>query len=186
MMKGGADRPLARARFSASAVAGLGGAYLAPIEGSADISLGYYRGPLDAVLVGHQRARLDGAILELDGTAEELHDLVDARTAARPDLAEANRRVRHGRFRLGPIEFGAGRPLRLPIEGDALAQLLELLERHADPEIAIELLVRDSDGYLIEAYDVGDNDIFVSSRLPEASTAALRAALGEHLRPPKD
>lgn len=154
-----------------------------PIEGAADISLGYYRGPLDAVLVGLQRARLDGAILELDGTAEELHDLVDARTASRPDLAEANRHARQGRFRFGPIEFGADRLLQLPIEGDALAQLHALLERHADPEIAIELLMRDTDGYLIEAYDVGDNDIFVSGRLPEASIEALRAALGENLRP---
>jgi DNA-binding NarL/FixJ family response regulator len=156
------------------------------IEGGADISLGYYRGPLDAVLVGLQHARLDGAILEVDGSAEELYDLVDARTASRPDLAEANRRARHGRFRLGPIAFGAERLLQLPIEGDNLAQLHALLGRHADPEIAIELLVRDSDGYLIEAYDVGDNDILVSSRLPQASMEALRTALGENLRPPTD
>jgi hypothetical protein len=42
--------------------------------------------------------------------------------------------------------------------------LREMLERHADPEIAIELNVRDDDGYLVEA---------------------LRAALGDGLRPPK-
>lgn len=136
------------------------------------------------MFAGLQRARLDGAILELDGTAPELHDLVDARTATRPDLAEVNHRARHGRFRLGPVAFGAERLLQLPIERDNLAEVHALLERHADPEIAIELLVRDSDGYLIEAYDVGDNDIFVSSRLPEASIEALRSALGENLRPP--
>jgi hypothetical protein len=160
------------------------GTYPGAIEGGADISLGYYRGPLDAVLVGLQRARLEGAILELDGSAEELHDLVAARSAARPDLAEANRSARNGRFRIGPVKFGGERLLRLPIEGDNLAQLHALLARHADAEIAIELVVRDSDDSLIEAYDVGDNDIFVSSRLPEASIAALRAALGENLRSP--
>jgi hypothetical protein len=162
------------------------GPSLAAIEGGADISLGYYRGPLDAVLVGMQQAQLDGAILELDGSAKELHELVGARTATRPDLAEPNRPARHGRLRLGPIRFGAERLLRLPIEGDNLAQVRALLDRHADPEIAIELLVRDSDGYLIEAYDVGDNDIWVSSRLPEASIEALRAALGENLRAPTE
>jgi hypothetical protein len=120
----------------------------------------------------------------LDGSAEELHDLVAARSAARPDLAEANRSARNGRFRIGPVKFGGERRLRVPIEGDNLAQLRELLDRHAEPEIAMDLLVRDGAGYLIEAYDVGDNDIFVSSRLPEASIAALRAALGENLRSP--
>jgi hypothetical protein len=162
------------------------GPSLAAIEGGADISLGYYRGPLDAVLEGVQHAQLEGAILELDGSAEELHELVGARTATRPDLAEPNRRARHGKFRLGPIRFGGERLLQLPIEGDNLAQLRALLDRHADPEIAIELLVRDSDGYLIEAYDVGDNDVLVSSRLPEASIEALRAALGQNLRAPAE
>jgi hypothetical protein len=133
------------------------------------------------VLAGLQRARLDGAILELDGSAEELHDLVDAHTASRPDLAEANRRARHGKFRLGPIAFGCG-PLQLPIEGNNLAELRALLNRHADPEIAIELDVRDSDGYLVQAPDVGDNEIWVSSRLPKESVEALRAALSEKLR----
>ena len=60
-----------------------------------------------------------------------------------------------------------------------------MLKRHADPEIAIELNVRDDDGYLVEAPDVGYNEIWVSRRLPEHSAEALRAALGDGLRPPK-
>jgi hypothetical protein len=135
------------------------------------------------VLAGLQRAHLDGAILELDGSAEELHKLADARTHSRPDLAKANRRARQSKFRLGPIAFGGGpRKLQLPIEGDNLAELRTLLERHAEPEIAIELNVRDGDGYLVQAPDVGDNDIWVSSRLPKQSIEALRATLGENLR----
>jgi hypothetical protein len=130
-----------------------------------------------------QRAGLDGAILELDGTAEELRRLVEARTEGRPDLAEANRRAGHGRVRFGPIALGGGPlKLQLPIEGDNLADLRTLLERHADPEIAVELAVRDSDGYLVEAPDVGDNEIWVSDRLPTESVQALRAALGANLR----
>jgi hypothetical protein len=46
----------------------------------------------------------------------------------------------------------------------------------------MELRVRHSDGYLIEAPDVGDNEIWISSRLPNASMEALRAALGDNLR----
>lgn len=60
-----------------------------------------------------------------------------------------------------------------------------MLERHADPEIAIELNVRDDEGYLVEAPDVGYNEIWVSRRLPPHAVDALRAALGAGLRPPK-
>ena len=59
-----------------------------------------------------------------------------------------------------------------------------MLERHADPEIAIELSVRDDEGYLVEAPDVGNNPIWVGRRLPEQAVEALRAALGDGLRPP--
>ena len=157
-----------------------------PIDRAAcDISLGNYRGPLDAALAGLQRARLDGAMLELDGGSRELSSFVQARSASRPELAEANRRARQGRFRLGPIVIG-GSALMLPIEGDNLAQLRVVLERHHDWDIAIELNVRDNDGYLIEAPDVGDNEIWVSSRLPKESISALRAALAGNLRASPD
>jgi hypothetical protein len=145
-----------------------------------DFSLGYYQGALDEVLAALQQAHLEGAILELDGSANELHDLVEECTAARPDLGEANHRARVGSFRLGPIKFGGG-PCLLPIEGDNLARLRALLERHADPDIAFELRVRDADGYLVDAPDVGDNEIWVSNRLPDESVQAFRAVLGENL-----
>ena len=133
-----------------------------------------------AVLAALQHARFDGAVLELDGSSKDLYVLVDQRSAARPEIAEANRRVREGTRRLGPITFGGG-SLQLPIEGDNLAALRLLLERHADPEIATELKVRDEHGCLVEAPDVGDNDIWVSSRLTRESTEALRSALSKHL-----
>lgn len=67
--------------------------------------------------------------------------------------------------------------------GDNLAQLRALLEQHADPEIAIELRVVDAEGWLVEAPDVGDNEIWVSTRLPTESIEALRTALSGNLRP---
>ncbi len=137
------------------------------------------------MLAGLQESRLEGAILELDGESKELLAFVEERTKDRPDLAEANRRRMRRGLRIGPISLGVGRYLELPIEGDTLAVLREMLERHADPEIAIELNVRDDHGYLVEAPDVGYNEIWVGSRLPEHSVEALRAALGDGLRPPK-
>lgn len=155
------------------------------MKGAFEIELGYYKGPLERVLAGLADSRLEGAVLELDGESKELLAFVEERTRDRPDLAEANRRRMQRRFRIGPISFGAGCYLELPIEGDTLAVLREMLERHADPEIAIELNVRDDDGYLIEAPDLGYNEIWVSRRLPEHSVEALRAALGDGLRPTK-
>ena len=148
----------------------------------ADISIGYYRGPLDALLIGLENAQLEGALIELDGGAAELEALIDERTAAYPDLVAHNRRARDGVWRLGPIIFMEGAPT-MPIENDPVAAVRALLEGHADPEIAFHVTVRDSDGYLLEAHDVGDNVILVSPRLPEASVEAIRTALGENLRP---
>jgi len=153
-------------------------------KGAFEVELGYYKGPLERVLAGLEDARLDGAVLELDGESEELLGFIEERTRDRPDLAEANRGREKPRHRFGPISFGRGQSRELPIERDTFAVLRDMLGRHAAPEIAIELRVRDDDGYLVEAPDAGDNAIWVSRRLPEPAVAALRAALGEGLRPP--
>jgi hypothetical protein len=52
--------------------------------------------------------------------------------------------------------------------------------------VAFHVNVHDHEGYLIEAPDVGDNVIFVSPRLPQRAVDAIRAALREDLRPPRD
>jgi hypothetical protein len=153
-------------------------------KGAFEIELGYYKGPLERVLAGLEDAQLEGAVLELDGESEELRAFIDERTRARPDLAEANRRSTDPKHRVGPLSFGRNRSRELPIEADTFAALRDMLERHADPEIAIELGVRDDEGHLVEAPDVGDNAIWVSRRLPAHAVEALRAALGEGLRPP--
>ena len=137
------------------------------------------------MLAALEAATLEGAVLELDGNSEELTALAEARTRDLPELAEANR-VRHRRRRrVGPIRFGGGWYLQLPIESDTFAVLRDMLDRHADPEIAIELNVRDDEGQLVHAPDVGDNEIWVSRRFPQASLEALRAALGDGLSPPE-
>jgi hypothetical protein len=149
----------------------------------ADVELGYFRGPLDIVLAALESAHLDGAVLELDpGGSRELDELVDDATRDWPELAEANRSKRRPVRRSWPIELHGARVLSLPIERDNLARLRSVASRDADPAIAIHLVVRDDVGYLIEAWDVGNNEVLVSSRLPPASVDAFRDALGEHLR----
>jgi hypothetical protein len=150
------------------------------IEDDCDIELGYYRGSLERLFSGLEAMNLDGAIIELDGDSEEMSQLAEARTCSRPELAEANRRAR-GR-RIGPFVFGFG-STALPLEQDTVAKLRSMLDRHADPEIAIEVTVRDEYGDLVQAPDIGDNEIWVSRRLQSASIDALRSALGDELRP---
>ena len=85
---------------------------------------------------------------------------------------------------IGPITFGR-RGIVLPIEPDTLAKLRSMLDRHADPEIAMELTVRDAQGELLSAPDVGDNEILVSKRgLQPSAMEILRAALGDDLDAP--
>jgi catechol 2,3-dioxygenase-like lactoylglutathione lyase family enzyme len=147
----------------------------------ATVELGYYRGPLDALLEGIDNAGLLGALIELDGAGAELVALIDERTSAYPDLVRHNERARNGAWRVGPIRFGGGKPT-MPLEGDNLASVRALLARMADWDIAFHVAVRDEQGYLIEAPDVGDNVIFVSERLPRKALEAVRAALGSNLR----
>jgi hypothetical protein len=60
------DRPPAAVRFR-------------PVGDEAfDISLGYYRGPLEQVLAALDAADLEGAILEVHGTSDDLYDFVKA------------------------------------------------------------------------------------------------------------
>lgn len=148
------------------------------------IELGYFRGPLDRVLAALEVAHFDGALLELDGgESAELEAFIDEATRDRPELNEAYRRARRNEFRLGPITFRRAHPLVVPIGADNLARLREIAARHADPEIAMHVHVKDGDGYLLEAWDVGDNVILVSNRLPEPTQHALRRTLGKYLTP---
>src|SRR5689334_7868323 len=120
----------------------------------ATVSIGYYRGPLDIVLAAIEAARLEGALIELDGDDPELSELVDERCARYPELVAQNELWRRGRHRIGPFKF-YGRDdttaYVMPIEGDNLARVRALLEHRADPEIAFHVAVRDDRGYLIEA-----------------------------------
>ncbi len=147
----------------------------------ADVSLGCYRGPLDRVLAGIDGAGLAGATLALSGDApSELEAFVEERSRLHPELGEPNRRAR-GRKVLG-ITWSEG-PLRFPIEGTNVQDLIAMLERYADPEIAYELEVEDAGGALISAPDVGDNEIWVSGQLSTDSRQALIEALGDGLGP---
>ena len=149
-----------------------------------DLSLGYYRGPLDDVLAALHQARFQNAVLELGGDpSDELHAFADELTPDDPYLQEKNRRARYGTRRIGPLVLGVG-PLYLPIREETFPRLLEMSDRHAEPEIAIHLRVLDPEGPLVDAPDVGDNEIWVSPRLPKESIEAIRAVLGDRLADP--
>lgn len=144
-----------------------------------DVVLGYYRGTLERLVEALIAARLEGAMLELSGAADdELYDLLDGRTAHDPELAAANRKSRET-FRIGPITFGCG-PGLLPIEGDNLERLRLLCARN-EPFGVIEVNVRDDRGYLVQAPDIGDNEMWVSDRLSAETIERMRATLGDDL-----
>ena len=147
------------------------------------LSLGYFRGPLDDVLAALEDAGLDGAVLELDGSpSNELYDFAEEVTAEDPALRGQNEQARSGRGRIGPVHL-AGPPLVVPIRGDNVRRLRAMGERHAEPEIALNLRVLDDHGTLLYAADVGDNEIWVSRRLHRQAVDAIVATLGERLRP---
>lgn len=145
-----------------------------------NISLGYFRGPLHAVFRGVAQAGLEGAVLDLDGNSDRLFELAQDLSADHPDLAEANRKAHEPKRRFGPFAIYEG-AYSIPITSEGLGRFLVLERELAEPELAIELTVRDEVGELIWAPDVGDNEIWVSKRLPAAAVSALRRELGDGL-----
>ena len=145
------------------------------------MSLGYFRGTLDTVLAAIQDAGLEGAVLELDGApSEELFDFAEELTADDPDLRTANHHARYGGWRLGPIRFGGG-PVYIPVSDENIGRLRAMGDRHAEMEIAFALRVLAGKETLVDAPDVGDNEIWVSRRLSARAVEAIRTALGSGL-----
>jgi hypothetical protein len=145
---------------------------------AAEILLGYYEGSIETVIDALIAAQVDGAMLELDGDVSEgLEAFIETINAIHPELADRNRRATEA-FKIGPITFGVG-PHLVPIEGDNLARLREIV----DPGFITELAVRDADGLLVSAHDVGDGEIWVDERVSEEALARMRAVLGDGLRP---
>ena len=146
---------------------------------AAEISLGYFTGSIETVIDALVAARLEGAMLELEGEAlDGFEQFIEEINAAHPELADGNRRATEA-FKIGPIRIGTG-PSRVPIEGDNLARLRAI----SDPGFITELSVRDEKGSLLEAHDVGDGEIWVSERMPDDAVARMRAVLAPGLRPP--
>jgi hypothetical protein len=151
-----------------------------------DQRLGAFNGDLDLLLRAIDAAALDGAVLELDGSADELHAFVEERTRDEPELLNHNIRCRPGPWRgiwLVRWRSGGAGDLRLPVDGDNLRELRRLAENLAELEIADCVTVRHRDGtLLIEALDVGDDEIWVNSRrVTPSSLDAMRKTLGSSL-----
>jgi hypothetical protein len=86
-------------------------------------------------------------ILDVDGFSDELLGFIEGRTRDRPEFIEANPRKERRGFWGRIVIRPKGR--RLPIESDTFSILRDMLERHADIEIADELSVHDADGCLV-------------------------------------
>jgi hypothetical protein len=146
-----------------------------------DVEFGHYRGRLDRLLIGLRAAGIESAVLELEGAhPDELWTYAEALTADDPELREQNHRAMHGTWNIWFIGFGH-KPLALPMRDDVLAKLIEMTGRYGDGEIAWELQVRDRGGYLLQAHDLGNNEIFVSRRLAPKAREAIKRALGDGL-----
>jgi hypothetical protein len=150
------------------------------VEDDCQTEIGYYRGSVDRLLLAIDGAGLEGATLVIDAfDADDVAPFVEERTTHRPDLRAKNRKATEAKFKFLGVYFYAGHDLFLPIEGSNvrdLAALTDLL--HA-------VRVEDESGYcLVDAPDIGDNEIFVNDRTPDSVRRALREALGDDLSAP--
>ena len=70
----------------------------------------------------------------------------------------------------------------IPLAGDNLAELRDLAEKHAEPEVADHLVVYRGEDVLLWAHDAGDGYVDVSRDLSESIVEAFRDALGDAIR----
>jgi hypothetical protein len=75
-----------------------------------------------------------------------------------------------------PSEFHRARFLAADLS--AIRDLLELAERHAEPEIAVHLIVLQSGGSLVEWYDLPEDPIAVSLAVEESAVARFAEMAG--------
>jgi hypothetical protein len=110
----------------------------------------------------------DDTVLYLEGN----HIAPDVRAFLEARPATASTPVKRGTIWPRPKSF------HLPLTRANLAGLRELAENHAEPEICDHLVVYRGDRLLLEAYDAGNNTVWVATDLPPDTLAGLRRALG--------
>ena len=75
------------------------------------------------------------------------------------------------------------RIIHFSLAARGLAELRELAEHHAEPEVADHLVVYRGSRVLLWAHDAGSGYVEVSDSLPEETIQRFREALGPALRP---
>jgi hypothetical protein len=70
----------------------------------------------------------------------------------------------------------------LPLKGTNLAELREIAERHAGPEVCDHLVVYRRDEPLLWAHDAGDGYVLITKTMAPETISQLERALGEALR----
>ena len=112
------------------------------------------------------------AVLYLEGTsiAPDVASFLESRPA--PDQREITANT------LWPKP----KTFHIPLTGDNVAQLRNLAEKHAEPEVADHLVVYRGEVVLLWAHDAGDGYVRISRDLSESIVKALREALGDRIR----
>jgi len=130
-------------------------------ESGEGIDLGYV-GDLYALLRAIDEVVPRGSVMYVEGEpVDEIRTFLSDHGASMPQ------RVWRGTFFPEPEQF------HLAIEDDNLARFRELADKYAEPEIAYHLVVYDTEGVLLSAYDAGSDHVGVSSRLGEAAIRHL-------------
>ncbi len=135
------------------------------------LEIGYVR-DLYRLLRAIDEAMPKDAVLYLEGTdfAPDVASFLESRPA------QDRREIKAHTLWPKPKVF------HIPLTGDNLAQLRNLAEKHAGPEVADHLVVYRGENVLLWAHDAGYGYVRVARDLSQSIVEALRNALGDAIR----
>jgi hypothetical protein len=134
------------------------------------VALGYVRG-LHELLRAIDEAMPEDAVLYLEGKpARDVKEFLNTRSVSAPIEVE--------RGTVWPKQ----EVFHLPLVGTNLAELRQLADQHAGPEICYHLVVYREDEALLWAHDAGAGYVLVSKALSAETTSHLERLLASALR----
>lgn len=138
---------------------------------SEDVVVGYVS-DLYELLRAIDEAMPTNSILYVEGTSivQEVKDFLSAHQAAEWREVEPN------------TIWPRPRTFHLPLEGTNLAELRQIADRYAGPEVCDHLVVYRGDEVLLWAHDAGNGYVSVSRSLPDEITTRFQDVLGAALR----
>lgn len=138
--------------------------------GSEDVVVGYVS-DLYELLRAIDEAMPANSILYVEGTSivPEVEDFLGAHQAAEWCEIEPN------------TIWPTPRTVHLPLEGTNLAELRQIADRYAGPEVCDHLVVYRGDEVLVWAHDAGNGYVSVSPSLPDEISKRFQEVLGAAL-----